>query len=287
MFQLCTILDSLLTAGPLPEEVRWKSISLATGNGEPGQSITLSINERASLLRQRAASLAGDLLILFAGLKIVTRSRTLPALVWEFSVFLVLYGFLCTVMDVVSVPAITVGMRLAPHFSQPWLSASFTELWSKRWNLTAGTALRNLIFDPIMEGRLVHDPTRPRAPRSHFRYVLAISATFAFSGIMHETLFWYFRGYWPGLTGMWMIFFTAWGPFIVIEQLLLSALRKRGLAPPAWLSVPLTLLLGLTWSHLYFFPVMMKSGIYDDALHSLHTTLEAITGAIPTGHTEL
>eukprot|EP00884_Botryococcus_braunii_P022810 jgi/Botrbrau1/9212/Bobra.0028s0008.1 len=97
----------------------------------------------------------------------------------------------------------------------------------------------------------------------------------------------YYRGYWPGLTGKWMIYFTAWGPFLVIEQLLLSALRKRGLAPPAWLSVPLTLLLGLTWSHLYFFPVMLESGIYNDGVRSFRVMRDAITGSIAADRTEL
>ena len=45
-----------------------------------------------------------------------------------------------------------IDMPVAPHFDSPYLSASLTEFWSKRWNLTVGNALRFLAFDPIHEG---------------------------------------------------------------------------------------------------------------------------------------
>ena len=38
-----------------------------------------------------------------------------------------------------------VGLRIAPHFDQPYLSSSITDFWSRRWNLTAGNALRFLV----------------------------------------------------------------------------------------------------------------------------------------------
>lgn len=58
-------------------------------------------------------------------------------------------------MDFVCIPAAAMGLRLSPHFYHPYFSASFGELWSKRWNLTAGTVLRNSVYDPIIEGALL------------------------------------------------------------------------------------------------------------------------------------
>lgn len=47
---------------------------------------------------------------------------------------------------------IAISMPIAPHFDSPYMSASITEFWSKRWNLTIGNALRFLVFDPVHEG---------------------------------------------------------------------------------------------------------------------------------------
>ena len=44
------------------------------------------------------------------------------------------------------------GIRVAPHFDEPYLSTSFKDWWSRRWNLTVGNCLRFLIYDPIIEG---------------------------------------------------------------------------------------------------------------------------------------
>ena len=46
------------------------------------------------------------------------------------------------------------GMPISPHFDAPYLSASVSEFWSKRWNLTVGNTLRFLCYDPVHEGKL-------------------------------------------------------------------------------------------------------------------------------------
>jgi hypothetical protein len=70
-------------------------------------------------------------------------------------------------------------------------------------------------------------------------------------------------GYKLGYAGMWGLFFTMWGPMCIAERVLLSVLRKNGLVPPSWISVPLTLVLSLAWGHACFFPVMKDPILYD------------------------
>eukprot|EP00884_Botryococcus_braunii_P022804 jgi/Botrbrau1/9207/Bobra.0028s0004.2 len=108
--------------------------------------------DSARLLRQHVVFFVGDLVVLVACYKILVNDWTLPYLVKEFIIALALYAFLSALMDAVSIPAAAMGVRLAPHFTQPWMSSSFAELWSKRWDITAGITLRNLVCDPILEG---------------------------------------------------------------------------------------------------------------------------------------
>jgi len=57
-----------------------------------------------------------------------------------------MYAFLSLLMDgPASLATSIVGLKTAPHFDQPYLSSSITDFWSRRWNLTAGNALRFLV----------------------------------------------------------------------------------------------------------------------------------------------
>lgn len=47
------------------------------------------------------------------------------------------------------------GMTLAPHFRNPFASASLTDFWARRWNITQGLVLRFFVYEPIIQGRLV------------------------------------------------------------------------------------------------------------------------------------
>jgi hypothetical protein len=82
-------------------------------------------------------------------------------------------------------------------------------------------------------------------------------------------LFRYLRGFNPAAAGGWLIFFAAFGPICIGETLLLSPLRKRGLAPPSWISIPFTVLAGIYWGHLFFFPPAINSGLKDDVINAL------------------
>jgi hypothetical protein len=67
------------------------------------------------------------------------------------------YSLLGSLMDGLAAPATAGGLLLAPHFDRPFVASSFSDLWGKRWNLVAGTTLRNLFYDPIIEGEAL-DP---------------------------------------------------------------------------------------------------------------------------------
>lgn len=66
-----------------------------------------------------------------------------------------LYFFLGFLMDSsASMASGLLRIKIAPHFDEPYLSSSFSDWWSRRWNLTVGNVLRMLIYDPIVEGAL-------------------------------------------------------------------------------------------------------------------------------------
>lgn len=115
-----------------------------------------------------------------------------------------LYCFLGAMMDVLCAAASGfLGVSLAPHFGDPLRSASLSEFWAQRWNLFAAGLLRRIVYDPIVDGRLLgsdvdnaplggaaaaqraigggrqqHPPARRRA--------VGVCATFLASGVAHE-----------------------------------------------------------------------------------------------------
>lgn len=50
--------------------------------------------------------------------------------------------------------------------------------------------LRTCVYDPLMEGRLVHRPGAPVPPFSRTRRMLGLLASFGASALLHEMLFW-------------------------------------------------------------------------------------------------
>lgn len=79
------------------------------------------------------------------------------------------------------------GFKVAPHFDAPYTATSIAEFWSRRWNLCAGNALRWVVQEPVLEGRLVRAARSPPAARvTPERRLAAAAAAFAASGVMHE-----------------------------------------------------------------------------------------------------
>ncbi|GFH33022.1 putative long-chain-alcohol O-fatty-acyltransferase 1, partial [Haematococcus lacustris] len=46
-------------------------------------------------------------------------------------------------------------MPVAPAFNRPWMSESFADFWARRWNLSTTYMMRVMVYEPVMEGRLV------------------------------------------------------------------------------------------------------------------------------------
>jgi len=66
-----------------------------------------------------------------------------------------LYAFLGFFMDGPATAVTSlIGLKIAPHFNQPYLAASVASFWGARWNLTAANTLRYLIYDTICDGEL-------------------------------------------------------------------------------------------------------------------------------------
>ncbi|KAG2496338.1 hypothetical protein HYH03_005568 [Edaphochlamys debaryana] len=77
-----------------------------------------------------------------------------------------LYAFVGFLMDGPAAVAVeALGLQLVPTFDQPWRSTSLADFWGRRWNITTSSVLRTLVYDPIVQGSLVH-PSRLPASQS-------------------------------------------------------------------------------------------------------------------------
>ena len=64
-----------------------------------------------------------------------------------------LYAFLGFLMDGPATLATSlIGLRISPHFDEPYRSHSIASFWGRRWNITASNALRFLVYDTICDG---------------------------------------------------------------------------------------------------------------------------------------
>ena len=64
-----------------------------------------------------------------------------------------LYTFLgCGCDGLACLATSMIDLQIAPHFSQPFFSESFSSMWGRRWNMSVGNTLRILIYEPIQEG---------------------------------------------------------------------------------------------------------------------------------------
>lgn len=72
------------------------------------------------------------------------------------------HRFLGAVTDLFAISTTSLlGLRLAPCFDRPYLSASMAEFWSQRWNVTTTFLLRcaaacAVIKPAVAGGRLCH-----------------------------------------------------------------------------------------------------------------------------------
>lgn len=204
-----------------------------------------------------------DFIVKFGLLFVCTALLTRPhlhILIKELCYAFGLYAFLGVMMQLVSMMshALT-GMGVAPHYDQPYLSCSFTDFWSRRWNLNTGYTLRFLIYDPICEGKIIRcSPSSPKKAPSKFRRGVAMCSAFIVSGVMHELFILYLRS---RISGYWLAFFSIQGPCILMEWKIREWSKKRGLHVPWAGRVLLTLSILIWLGHLFFYPDILRMGI--------------------------
>jgi len=235
-------------------------------------------NEQGDTLSTSFLDLSQKCLVLFVTVSALLRPD-LPNVVAEMCYCLALYAFLAVMMQVFSVLLQAFcGLSVAPHYDQPYLSTSFTDFWSRRWNLNTGYTLRFLIYEPmcqpgsiiLVDEKKIDSHDRP----SKSRRAVALCASFFVSGLMHEMFIGYLR---YRFSGYWLAFFVVQGPCILLEWYL-----KRLAAPytlPRIISIPLTLSLLFTLAHYLFFPDIFRMGIPQEITRNVADAYAAILPA--------
>ena len=219
-------------------------------------------------------------LVILAALLAAMQLQSLPLLALEFLYAIGLYIFIALVMSCMGIAVVGIlNLQIAPHFDRPFLSSSFTDFWSRRWNLNTGYTMRFCVYDPICEGRLVKklDAGGPPGQRISFsRRAAAVCASFLVSGILHENFIIYLRG---RVSGYWLAFFGLQGPIIIFESVTRRWLKSRNISISSFIAIPLTLGLMLMMGHMLFFPDIARMGIIDQVVGNLSELLAVGKGA--------
>lgn len=142
-----------------------------------------------------------------------------------------LYAFLGAVLDIVALAAVYVGgLKVLPHFNQPYLSYSLADFWGRRWNMMTANLLKAVVYSPIVEGSFVR--TLPlKGNGSSARMAMAVCATFVVSGIMHEVVYVSAAGH---THFEWFMFFAAQGPLLLLEKAMQGRTKNGGMERNKW-----------------------------------------------------
>lgn len=66
------------------------------------------------------------------------------------------YGWGSCLQDVsLLVSLLLVNIKLEDSFDQPYLADSFSDFWAKRWNRVMSAQLRDLCYEPIVDGEFI------------------------------------------------------------------------------------------------------------------------------------
>ena len=142
----------------------------------------------------------------------------------------------------------TLGVELLPCFDEPYLSSSLQDFWGRRWNLMVSRILRLSVYDPCRNFAAAIVGRKPAA-------IMATTATFAVSGLMHELIYFYLGR----LAPTWEVtsFFLVHGFFLAVEMAVKNAVGER-FRPPRFVTVPLTIGFVMVTSFWLFFPQFFR-----------------------------
>ncbi|KAM3302560.1 putative long-chain-alcohol O-fatty-acyltransferase 3 [Capsicum chacoense] len=156
---------------------------------------------------------------------------------------------------------IMVGLDLELELpsNEPYLSTSLQDFWGHRWNLTITNILRLTVYDP-MTSALCHVVGKEWARR------VAMLATFAVSGLMHELLFYYVNSVRPSweMTG----FFVLHGLCVMGEIGVKKGLKDTWRLP-GFVSGPLTVGFVVVTAFGLFFPPIIRNGADERVLEEV------------------
>ena len=138
-----------------PQFVATMGLPITPVLGKPPAAAARRGNARQAEVGHATLGAASDFclkLVVLAGVVTALQSPILPRLTRELLYALGLYLFMGVVMACVAVGSVgLLGMPVAPHFDRPFLSASLTDFWSRRWNLNTGYTMRFLVYDCVCE----------------------------------------------------------------------------------------------------------------------------------------
>jgi len=125
----------------------------------------------------------------------------LGAVLFMFQIYFDFSGY----SDIAIGSAYLLGIRLPRNFAAPFLAASIQQLW-QRWHITLTSFLRDYLFLPLADMRLVN---RRYRVMQHF---CAIVLTMTFCGLWHGAG-WNFV-FWGALQGIAMVFAALWSRYL-------------------------------------------------------------------------
>ncbi|XP_023528035.1 acyl-CoA--sterol O-acyltransferase 1-like [Cucurbita pepo subsp. pepo] len=140
------------------------------------------------------------------------------------------------------------GVEFLPFFDEPYLSDSLQDFWGRRWNLVSSRILRSAVFDPCRKLAGTFVGKKPAA-------IIAVMATFAVSGVMHELIYFYMGRLTPTWEVSW--FFLIHGVCLAAEMAVKSAVGGR-FRPPRVVSGLLTIGFVMATSFWLFFPQLLR-----------------------------
>jgi hypothetical protein len=206
--------------------------------------------------------------ILLITLQITDMWEVLHPLVYHFFWYFNLYLFISTVINLFgALTSWVLGVGLLPDFDRPFLSASVSDFWARRWNLTVSSLLRESVYDPLLERAVIghsdlltqaNSRARGGMPNGNVtkqdgfkdapaecpsfltleERLVPMLAAFAVSGIMHELIFWYIT---HTISGEVTAFFVLHGVAVCVERWVRRSHPKM-LQPPKAVRTLLTLI---------------------------------------------
>eukprot|EP00878_Enallax_costatus_P021794 GHUV01023096.1.p1 GENE.GHUV01023096.1~~GHUV01023096.1.p1 ORF type:complete len:220 (-),score=37.75 GHUV01023096.1:791-1450(-) len=176
---------------------------------------------------------------------------------------------------------------------------SFLSSLYRRWNNTVGLTLRALVYDPLVEGRLVYKAPQPAASAANKQQALAgpdappaaapstpvkhshaktpmwlrfvgLCATFAVSGLMHELMLYLLCMPGEYVFGYWFIFFFIQAPLMALEGVAIHRLRRAGVKVPRAGAIGFTTFVLMMVAYFFWFPPVEK---HSELAHVIVSTI--------------